>query len=135
MPRIATTQLERVRRGAVAFTFAAMTALVAPARAQLSFASAVDLIIQANRLLRPEGRSGPLVRSLASYVAYWDRWAQTWEFQALLKARPSAGDAELGRAFAEQAAVRVWGRPLGAASPAGGQSATAGSSAASAWMP
>jgi glutamate-ammonia-ligase adenylyltransferase len=77
----------------------------------------VNLVRQAWRTdlgLRPEGRSGPLVRSLASYVAYWDRWAQTWEFQALLKARPAAGDPELGRAFGEQAATRVWGRPLGA---------------------
>jgi glutamate-ammonia-ligase adenylyltransferase len=77
----------------------------------------VNLVRQAWRTdlaLRPEGRSGPLVRSLASYVAYWDRWAQTWEFQALLKARPVAGGPELGRAFAEQAAARVWGRPLGA---------------------
>jgi [glutamine synthetase] adenylyltransferase / [glutamine synthetase]-adenylyl-L-tyrosine phosphorylase len=75
----------------------------------------VNLVRQAWRTdlaLRPEGRSGPLVRSLASYVAYWDRWAQTWEFQALLKARPAAGDPDLGRAFAEQAAMRVWGRPL-----------------------
>jgi glutamate-ammonia-ligase adenylyltransferase len=39
--------------------------------------------------LRPEGRAGVLVRSLASYQAYWDRWAQTWEFQALLKATPN----------------------------------------------
>jgi len=62
--------------------------------------------------LRPEGRSGPLVRSLASYEAYWDRWAQTWEFQALMKARPSAGDPALGAAFAASAAERVWGRPL-----------------------
>ena len=43
--------------------------------------------------LRPEGRNGPLTRSLDSYRAYWDRWAETWEFQALLKARPAAGDA------------------------------------------
>ena len=64
--------------------------------------------------LRPEGRAGPLVRSLASYLAYWDRWAQTWEFQALLKARPAAGNAELGGAFSEEATKRVWGRPLGA---------------------
>lgn len=64
--------------------------------------------------LRPEGRAGVLVRSLASYQAYWDRWAQTWEFQALLKARPAAGHAGLGSAFAEEAAKRVWGRPLGA---------------------
>ena len=55
----------------------------------------VNLVRQAWRTdlgLRPEGRSGPLVRSLASYLAYWDRWAQTWEFQALLKARPAAGE-------------------------------------------
>ena len=64
--------------------------------------------------LRPEGRAGVLVRSLASYQAYWDRWAQTWEFQALLKARPAAGNPELGSAFAQEAAKRVWGRPLGA---------------------
>lgn len=64
--------------------------------------------------LRPEGRAGPLVRSLAAYEAYWDRWAETWEFQALLKARPAAGSEELGAAFAGAAARRVWGRPVGA---------------------
>src|SRR6202034_2700123 len=47
--------------------------------------------------LRPEGRDGPLVRTLASHVAYYQRWAKTWEFQALLKARPGAGDLDLGR--------------------------------------
>jgi glutamate-ammonia-ligase adenylyltransferase len=62
--------------------------------------------------LRPEGRDGPLVRSLASYEAYWDRWAHTWEFQALLKARPVAGDPELGDQFAAAAAARVWTRPF-----------------------
>ena len=62
--------------------------------------------------LRPEGRDGPLVRSLASYEAYWDRWAQTWEFQALLKARPVAGDPELGKAFLASAQERLWARPF-----------------------
>ena len=33
--------------------------------------------------LRPQGRDGPLVRTVASYEAYWDRWAEPWEFQAL----------------------------------------------------
>ena len=47
--------------------------------------------------LRPEGKAGPLVRTLASHVAYYERWARTWEFQALLKARPVAGDLALGR--------------------------------------
>ena len=64
--------------------------------------------------LRPEGRDGPLVRTLSSYEAYWDRWAKTWEFQALLKARFVAGDADLGAAFEEAAATRVWTRPFGA---------------------
>jgi len=60
--------------------------------------------------LRPEGRSGPLVRALDSYETYWDRWAEPWEFQALIKCRPVAGDAELGAAFLEAASHRVWDR-------------------------
>ena len=64
--------------------------------------------------LRPEGRSGPLVRTLASYEAYWDRWAGTWEFQALLKARAVAGNPELGERFLRSASERVWSRPFGA---------------------
>ena len=58
--------------------------------------------------LRPEGRSGALVRTLASHLAYYQRWAQTWEFQALLKARPVAGDLELGAAYVEALAPLVW---------------------------
>jgi glutamate-ammonia-ligase adenylyltransferase len=58
--------------------------------------------------LRPEGRSGPLVRTLASHEGYYERWAKTWEFQALLKARPVAGDLELGQAFTEMVAPWVW---------------------------
>ena len=51
--------------------------------------------------LRPEGKQGALVRSLDSYRVYYERWAETWEFQALLRARPIAGSEELGRAFVE----------------------------------
>jgi [glutamine synthetase] adenylyltransferase / [glutamine synthetase]-adenylyl-L-tyrosine phosphorylase len=58
--------------------------------------------------LRPEGRQGPLVRTLASHLAYYDRWAKTWEFQALLKARPAAGDRDLGRRYATAVAPLVW---------------------------
>jgi glutamate-ammonia-ligase adenylyltransferase len=53
--------------------------------------------------LRPEGRSGPLARSMASYLEYWQRWAETWEFQALLRARFVAGDEGLGRRFLSNA--------------------------------
>ncbi len=49
--------------------------------------------------LRPEGRHGPLVRSLASYTAYYRRWSHAWESQALLRAEPVAGDPELGERF------------------------------------
>ncbi|MBQ1072857.1 bifunctional [glutamine synthetase] adenylyltransferase/[glutamine synthetase]-adenylyl-L-tyrosine phosphorylase [Micromonospora sp. C31] len=58
--------------------------------------------------LRPEGNRGPLVRTLASHVAYYRRWARTWEFQALLKARPAAGDLALGREWTDQLAPLVW---------------------------
>ncbi|MHA6759480.1 bifunctional [glutamine synthetase] adenylyltransferase/[glutamine synthetase]-adenylyl-L-tyrosine phosphorylase [Streptacidiphilus sp. PAMC 29251] len=58
--------------------------------------------------LRPEGKNGPLVRTLGSHLAYYQRWAKTWEFQALLKARPVAGDAELGRAYVDAVSPLVW---------------------------
>ena len=58
--------------------------------------------------LRPEGRNGPLVRTLSSHVAYYQRWAKTWEFQALLKARPVAGDENLGREYLAALHPLVW---------------------------
>ncbi|MER7444145.1 bifunctional [glutamine synthetase] adenylyltransferase/[glutamine synthetase]-adenylyl-L-tyrosine phosphorylase [Micromonospora avicenniae] len=58
--------------------------------------------------LRPEGSRGPLVRTLASHLAYYRRWARTWEFQALLKARPAAGDLALGQEWIDQLAPLVW---------------------------
>ncbi len=64
--------------------------------------------------LRPEGSAGPLTRSLDSYRAYWERWADTWEFQALLKARFVAGDPALGARFLEVAEEYVFPQRLGA---------------------
>lgn len=58
--------------------------------------------------LRPEGKRGELVRTLESHVAYYNRWAKTWEFQALLKARPMAGDLDLGRRYIEALSPMVW---------------------------
>ena len=58
--------------------------------------------------LRPEGRNGPLVRTLSSHLAYYQRWAKTWEFQALLKARPVAGDLVLGDAYVRTLSPLVW---------------------------
>jgi glutamate-ammonia-ligase adenylyltransferase len=49
--------------------------------------------------LRPEGQRGPLARSLASTVSYYDTMGRTWERQALIKVRPVAGDLKLGEEF------------------------------------
>jgi len=49
--------------------------------------------------LRPEGHRGPLVRSLASTLTYYDSLGRTWERQALIKVRPVAGDRDLGQRF------------------------------------
>ena len=62
--------------------------------------------------LRPEGKDGALVRTLASHVAYYERWASSWEFQALLKARACAGDPVLGRAYEQAVAPFVWNASL-----------------------
>ncbi|MCR1783288.1 bifunctional [glutamine synthetase] adenylyltransferase/[glutamine synthetase]-adenylyl-L-tyrosine phosphorylase [Nocardioides carbamazepini] len=58
--------------------------------------------------LRPEGKAGPLSRTLASHQSYYERWAEPWEFQALLKARPVAGDLALGAEFVAMTAPLVW---------------------------
>ncbi|MFI9006856.1 bifunctional [glutamine synthetase] adenylyltransferase/[glutamine synthetase]-adenylyl-L-tyrosine phosphorylase [Actinosynnema sp. NPDC053489] len=58
--------------------------------------------------LRPEGKAGALVRTLDGHATYYQRWARTWEFQALLKARPVAGDEELGRRYMDVVRPLVW---------------------------
>jgi glutamate-ammonia-ligase adenylyltransferase len=58
--------------------------------------------------LRPEGARGPLVRTLQSHLAYYRRWARTWEFQALLKARPAAGDRALAERWLSLLQPLVW---------------------------
>ena len=58
--------------------------------------------------LRPEGKSGPLVRTLASHESYYARWAESWEFQALLKARTIAGDSGLGARYEAAVAPLIW---------------------------
>ncbi|OGL39498.1 MAG: hypothetical protein A2042_00125 [Candidatus Schekmanbacteria bacterium GWA2_38_11] len=51
--------------------------------------------------LRPEGRSGDMANSLRSMEIYYESWGQTWERQMLIKAKPVAGDKELGGCFLE----------------------------------
>ncbi|NEG69176.1 bifunctional [glutamine synthetase] adenylyltransferase/[glutamine synthetase]-adenylyl-L-tyrosine phosphorylase [Bifidobacterium choloepi] len=58
--------------------------------------------------LRPEGKDGALVRRLASHEAYYEQWAENWEFQALLKARAVAGDEALGADYVAMTQPFVW---------------------------
>jgi len=63
---------------------------------------------QVDANLRPEGKDGELVRTIDSYRRYYERWADSWEFQALLKARPVAGDPGLGADFVDLVQPMVW---------------------------
>ncbi len=63
---------------------------------------------QVDANLRPEGKAGALVRTLDSHLAYYARWAENWEFQALIKANPIAGDIELGNAYRDSLQSLIW---------------------------
>jgi [glutamine synthetase] adenylyltransferase / [glutamine synthetase]-adenylyl-L-tyrosine phosphorylase len=62
--------------------------------------------------LRPEGKQGPLARSLDGFHTYFERWAEPWERLAMVRARPVAGDLELGQRFLDTVAPFVWDSPL-----------------------
>ncbi len=79
---------------------AAATAVVEHA-VRLLRRPAPDPPLEVDAGLRPEGRNGPLVRSVASYAAYYRRWSAVWEAQALLRAAPVAGDPQLGGRFVD----------------------------------
>ncbi len=69
-------------------------------------------VFRVDMRLRPEGRFGALVRSLAGCRAYYESWAENWERQALLKARFVAGDRQLGAAFMAFAQPYVYRRTV-----------------------
>ena len=69
---------------------------------------ASEAFFEVDAALRPEGKAGALVRTLESHLAYYQRWAKTWEVQALLKARPALGDDELGQAYIDTLMPMVW---------------------------
>jgi glutamate-ammonia-ligase adenylyltransferase len=87
---------------------AAATTLAATMMRICSEVTSEGTIWPVDAALRPEGKSGPLARTLASHESYYRRWAKTWEFQALLKARPVAGDADLGRDYVATLRPLVW---------------------------
>ncbi len=59
---------------------------------QLLLAPGTDPALRVDADLRPEGKQGPLVRTLASYAAYYGKWSKVWEAQALLRADAVVGD-------------------------------------------
>jgi glutamate-ammonia-ligase adenylyltransferase len=81
---------------------------VATRLASRMMAVASSACFEVDAALRPEGKAGALVRTLEGHAAYYRRWARTWEFQALLKARPVAGDAELGERYLDVVRPMVW---------------------------
>ena len=76
--------------------------------ATMTVPSEDGIVFRTDANLRPEGRQGPLTRTVESYATYYEGWARTWEFQALIKARPVAGDTELGERFMALTTPRVW---------------------------
>ena len=87
---------------------AAATALASRAAAVCSAPSTEPPLWQVDPNLRPEGKDGVLVRRVESHRAYYERWAESWEFQALLKASTVAGDLEVGQAYLDAVWPFVW---------------------------
>ena len=77
-------------------------------RDALAKATDAGFVFRVDLRLRPEGRFGPVSRSLESCRAYYESWAEPWERQALMKARFVAGDAAVGAAFSEMAESFVY---------------------------
>ncbi len=65
----------------------------------MSEVTASGYVFRVDVRLRPESSAGTLVRSIEGYEAYYEGWGEIWERQALIKARPVAGDIELGNQF------------------------------------
>ncbi|HET6911443.1 MAG TPA: bifunctional [glutamine synthetase] adenylyltransferase/[glutamine synthetase]-adenylyl-L-tyrosine phosphorylase [Mycobacteriales bacterium] len=84
------------------------TAVAAAMMRVCSDVTAEGSIWPVDAALRPEGKAGPLVRTVASHLSYYERWARTWEFQALLKARWVAGDEALAKDYLDGIRPMVW---------------------------
>ena len=77
-----------------------------------------DPALEVDADLRPEGKQGPLVRTLESYAAYYAKWSKVWEAQALLRADAVVGDLDL------RGAVRGADRPAALPGRAGSRTTT-----------
>jgi glutamate-ammonia-ligase adenylyltransferase len=91
--------VHRARPGADEGAAASAANAVAHTLRRLLSEPAPDPAFQVDADLRPEGRQGALTRSLSAFREYYERWVSVWEVQALLRACPVAGDAQLGADF------------------------------------
>jgi glutamate-ammonia-ligase adenylyltransferase len=115
-PRLAVIAMGKCGAGELNYVSDVDVIFVGASEAELSAATRLatttmrlaSACFEVDAALRPEGKAGPLVRTLDGHLSYYRRWAKTWEFQALLKARPVAGDAELGARYLEAVAPLVW---------------------------
>jgi glutamate-ammonia-ligase adenylyltransferase len=65
----------------------------------LTETTGLGFVYRVDMRLRPEGRQGPLCASVEQALSYYDMRGRTWERQAYVKARPIAGDMELGHEY------------------------------------
>ncbi len=72
------------------------------------------IVFRVDLRLRPEGRFGPILRTLSAARHYYENWAEPWERQAMLKARFAAGDPQTGQAFLQRLAPFVYRRQMSA---------------------
>ncbi|HET7846612.1 MAG TPA: bifunctional [glutamine synthetase] adenylyltransferase/[glutamine synthetase]-adenylyl-L-tyrosine phosphorylase [Acidimicrobiia bacterium] len=98
--------------GADAESRSAALALAGRLLTILSTPTAEGEALEVDTDLRPEGSMGPLSRTLESYARYYEQWGAAWELQALLKARPAAGDEPLGARFIALTDSVIWERGL-----------------------
>jgi glutamate-ammonia-ligase adenylyltransferase len=94
--------------GASPTDFAEATRLATDLRRFVAGATPTERIWTIDLDLRPEGKQGPLARSFEAYTTYFRRWAHVWERQAMLRARPVAGDEAIGRRFIDLLEDFVW---------------------------
>jgi glutamate-ammonia-ligase adenylyltransferase len=108
MGKCGAAELNYVSDVDVIFVGSAEDELGAATRLASATMRVASVCFEVDAALRPEGKTGPLVRTLEGHLSYYRRWAKTWEFQALLKARPIAGDTELGARYLAAVAPMVW---------------------------
>ena len=97
-----------VYEGATPTDFEEATRLAMGVRRFVAGPTPAERIWSVDLDLRPEGKQGPVARSVAGYATYFQRWAHVWERQAMLRARPVAGDRDVARRFMALLEEFVW---------------------------